>query len=302
MAEGSALKEDLMKTARRCVTALVMAAVLCMLLANAAFAAEAGSLWVTVEKQEGTVAQIVTDAVVTDGLVKLTYDSAKLTFEKVEVAEQYVAMFAVNSEKAGEVLISWVAPGTYEMSGDTACLIRVYFTGIEETSSLALTGTAYGKDGSKLTCGDAPNTAKLEKAVADAEALKKEDYTAESYAKLEKALADAKALLASGLASQKELDDAEAALRTAIAGLVKDTGTTETESTAPTESTGGNETEESKDPTTSTATKPTESSGSNAPTGDDSHIILMSAMGLLSAAGIVFLSLQMNKKKGGYAR
>lgn len=291
-----------MKIARRCVTGLVLAAMLCMLLATAAFAAGTGSIWVTVERQEGTVAQIVTDTVVTDGLVKLTYDSAKLTFDRVEVAEDYVAMFAANAEKDGEVLISWVAPGTYGMKADTACLIRVYFTGTEEENSVTLTGTAHGKDGSKLTCADAPDASGLEAAVAEAEKLNEKDYTADSYAKLEKALADARVLLARGLASQRELDEAESALRAAIAGLVKDNEGTGTESTDPTGSTGGSgETEESKDPTGSTATKPTEDSGSNAPTGDDSHIRLVGIMGMLSAAGIVVLTLRMNQKKGGYA-
>ncbi len=64
-----------------------------------------------------------------------------------------------------------------------------------------------------------PDYAALQAAIDEAEALKSDDYTAESWTKVESALADAKAALESD--SQDEVDAAAEALTDAVAALVK---------------------------------------------------------------------------------
>lgn len=275
-----------MKIARKAAAVITMAALICTLLATAAFAAETGSLWVTVEQNEGTAALIVTDTVVTDGVVKLTYDSSKLTYESVEVTEDYVALYAVNAEEAGTVLISWVSPGEYTLKGDAVCLIRVNFSGVEENSTITLTGAAHNGSGSELTFADAPDTTKLEEAIAEAEALDAGKYTEESYGDVTEALADAKTVLAENTATQAEVDAAEKALRSAMDALVKVSGSTEN-------------TEESSE---SSTTKATEDSGDNANTGDNSNIWLFVVIAVLSAVAIIVLLIKMKPKKGGDAK
>lgn len=274
-----------MRIARKTVTLVTLAALLCTLLAATAFAAENGSLWAAVEQTEGTVALIVTDTTVTDGVVKVTYDSTKLTYKSTDVTAEYVAMHAVNAEEAGVVLISWVAPGPYELEDEAVCLIRVNFSGTEEENSIRLTGTAHDKDGNELSFADAPDTSALEKAIAEAGELEKSDYTEESFEALEEALAEAEEVLADSTATQEEVDAAEKALREAMDALEKVSGGTETESTK------GEETE-------SSSTRNTENSGGNSNTGDSSMTTFFVALGTLSAAGIALLLVQMKSEKG----
>lgn len=275
-----------MRIARKVVTLLTMAALLCTLLAAAAFAAESGSLWMTVEQDDGISALIVTDAVVTDGVVKLTYDSSVLTYESTEVTDDYVALYAVNAEEAGTVLISWVAPGEYALKSEAVCLIRVNFTGTEEESTITLTGAAHNGSGSSLDIVGAPDASGLADAIADAEALDETKYTEESYGAVKEALADAKAVLADSTATQAEMDAAEKELRDAVAALVKVSGGTEN----------------TEEPSESSTTKATEDSGDNANTGDASNIWLFVVIAVISAAAIIVLLIKMKPKKGGDAK
>lgn len=288
-----------MRIARKAVTLLTLAALLCGLLATAAFAAENGALWLTVEENEGTSALIITDAVVTDGVVKLTYDSEMLTYESTEITEGYVAMYAVNAEEQGVVLISWVAPGAYALEDGAVCLIRVNFSGREQESTITLTGSVHDQSGSELNFADAPDTAGLAEAIADAQALDEGAYTEDTWAALEKALTEAKAVLANSLATQSEVDAAEKAVRDAVEALVKIPAPTETEGTEdPTESSATGGTEEPEEPS---STKATEDSGDNANTGDQSGIWVFVVIAVLSAAAIVVLMIKMKSKKGGDA-
>lgn len=282
-----------MKIARKVVTVVVMAALLCALLATAAYAAETGSLWVTVEHGQGTAAQIITDTTVTDGVVKLTYDSSRLTYDSTEVTEDYVAMYAVNAEEAGVVLISWVAPGAYELKDGAVCLIRVNFTGTEEENSITLTGSAHDAQGNALNFADAPDTGDLEKAIADAKALDESKYTEDSFAAVEDALEEAEAVLADGTATQAEVDAAEKALRDAIEDLEKISGGTE-ETEKPTD--------ETTKPTETPTTRPSGDTGGNSPTGDGSMIWVVLVVCVLSAAAVVVLLIKMKRGKGEDAK
>lgn len=211
-----------MKLVQKAVRALLLAALSCMLLATAAFAAEPGSVWLNVSEApdgKGVTALIATDTTVTDGLVELAYDSAKLTFEGVEVNEGYVAMYSVNAEEAGVVRIAWVAPEAYESDGSGIGLISVRFSG-EAGDSLALTGSVKAPDGSEVPLTDAPDRTELEKAIVDANAVDGSKYTEESYTALQEALREAAAVYVDPAASQKDIDEATAALRAAIDALV----------------------------------------------------------------------------------
>lgn len=219
-----------MKLAGKAVTALLLAALMVLMLPMAAFAAEEGKVWLVVSEEDGmTAAVIVADTLVTDGLVEVTYDSEKLTYVGVETAEAYVAMHAVNAEEPGVVKISWVAPGPYETNGSAFGLIRVLFEGVEEESTVAVNGTAHDAEGNIVAIGDGVDTAELEKAIADAEAVKKDKYTDESVAAMEDALAKAKAVLEAPLKTQSDVDAAAKALRDAINALkLVDVGNAET--------------------------------------------------------------------------
>ena len=209
-----------MKRVKRTASAIVLAIMICMMLFPTALAAGTGSVWLGISNSStGTVAAIATDTTVTDGLVEIAYDSSKLTFVSVETDSDYVAMYAVNTDTKGVVKISWVAPGAYEADGTGICLIRVNFSGTEKSSTMTMTGTVNGADGSALTIGAGTDTTELKKAVLEAEALTGDVYTEESFAAMEQALAQAKAVLENPAASQSEVDDAVNALRQAMDAL-----------------------------------------------------------------------------------
>lgn len=204
-----------MKSVRKSVRVMALTLALCMLLAMGAFAAENGSVWITeTDTDDGTVAFVITDTTVTDGVVAVNYDADKLTYQSVTVNETYVAMHAVNADEAGVVLISWVAPAAIQPEGNEV-LIQVNFAGTSD-EDVTLEGTVTGAE---ITEAPAVDKTELEKAVLEAQGLKEEAYTAETWADLEEALAAAEAVLADPAATQEEVDAATAALRAAIDAL-----------------------------------------------------------------------------------
>ncbi|MBQ8236726.1 MAG: FIVAR domain-containing protein [Oscillospiraceae bacterium] len=204
-----------MKRVRNSVRVLALALVLCMIMAMGVFAADNGSVWITeTDTDDGTVAFIVTDATVTDGLVAVNYDAQKLTYQSVTVNESCVAMHAVNADEAGVVLISWVAPEAFVPEGNEM-LIQVNFAGTS-SEDVTLEGTLTGAE---ITDAPAVDKLALYKTVLQAQGLDEDNYTAESWAAFEKALAAAEAVLADPAATQAEVDAAVAALRAAIDAL-----------------------------------------------------------------------------------
>lgn len=205
-----------MKRVKNAVRVTALAVVLCMMLTMGVFAAENGSVWITeTSDADSTVAAVITDATVTDGVVTVTYDAEALTYQKVTVNGDCVAMHAVNADEPGQVKISWVAPGAYEPDGNE-WLIQVHFTGTSDKET-GLEGTVTG--GEIVDAPAAPDKSELEKAVLAAEGLKEEDYTAETWAALEEVLEHAKAVLADPAATQEEIDAAAEALWEAIEAL-----------------------------------------------------------------------------------
>lgn len=324
-----------MKRLNKIVRLLALALVLCMMMATVAAAAEAGKVWLSVtESGEDTVALIVTDTTVTDGLVKVTYDPEVLTYKDVVVSSEYVAMHSVNAEDAGTVLISWVAPEAYEADGTALTLITVNFEG---NGTVEATGIAHDAEGNQLTIG-AVDTSALEEAIAKAEALEEEDFTQESWAALEEAKAEAEAVLADPDATQSQVDEAAEALEEAIAALEKVQEPTEdpvdkselekliskakglkkadynkkswdamqaalkvAEETMKDEDATQEEVDAAADALDKAIKALVPATGKNPGTGDETPIVLVFAIGTMALAGIVAL-LVMNKKtmkKGG---
>ena len=204
-----------MKRVRNSVRVIALATMLCMLLSLGVFAAENGSVWITeTDTDDGTVAFVITDTTVTDGVVEVRYDADKLTYQLVTVNEACVAMHAVNADEPGVVKISWVAPNAFVPAGNEV-LIQVNFAGTAD-ENVTLEGSVTGAEVTKASPVD---QTELRKAILETQGLNEADYTADTWAALEEALAAAEAVLADPTATQAEVDAAAAALWAAIDAL-----------------------------------------------------------------------------------
>lgn len=157
-----------MKRMKRALTLLLAVMLACVLMAGYAMAAEEEAVWLVAEETAGVVSgKVETNAAVTNGVIRVTFDPAKLTYTGCDFAgeyEAYVAMNAVNDTKAaeGELQIAWVAPENYSLADATAVLFQVNFTkapGNEEAvtaSDVQVTGEANKADGTVVPVGEAP--------------------------------------------------------------------------------------------------------------------------------------------------
>lgn len=289
-----------MKNVGKMIRTLALAVLFSVMLTTVAFAAQSGSVWLSdVVTADRTSALIVTDTTVTDGLVKLAYDSSVLTYQDVEVAEEYVAMYSVNPDQDGIVLISWVAPKAYETDGSGIELIAVNFAGTANEDSVVLSGTVHGADGNEIAVGDV-DTTELEESVAEAEEFNEADYTEESYKNLEDALTAAEAVLADATASQSEVDAANAALQAAIDALVKKQAGSEDETTAGDETSGSDEDgDDSNSGNTGNTgnTGSTSGSGSSADTGDHNNNTLFIVLAVAAVVAVVAVVILKSRRK-----
>ena len=131
-----------MKRVKSIARMMALAVAACMLLSLGVFASESGSVWLSASSAEGsTVASIVADTGVTDGVIAVEYDSEDLTYQDIQINEDYVAMYSVNAEE-GEVRIAWVAPGETVIDGED-WLMKLSFTGTKE-ETLSVSGTVTG--------------------------------------------------------------------------------------------------------------------------------------------------------------
>lgn len=318
-----------MKRVNKLLRLLAVVLVMTLMMATVVFAAETGKVWIsTSESEEGTVAMILTDTTVTDGLVKVTYDPEVLTYKEVKVNSQYVAMHSVNAEEAGTVLIAWVAPEAYEADGSVLTLIEVIFEGVQEENTLEATGVAQDAEGNEMPIGTV-DTSALEEAIAKAEELKEEDYTEESWAALEEAKEAAEDVLKDPTATQEEVDEAAAALEEAIAALEEqvvdkselekaiETAKSKVEKDYTKKSWDAMEaalkiaeqvmadedaTQEEVDAAADALNKAIKAlapaTGKNPETGDDSQPVLVAAVAALALIGVAAL-IVLKKKKGG---
>ena len=150
------------------MTLLLAVMLACVLMAGYAMAAEEEAVWLVAEETAGVVSgKVETNAAVTNGVIRVTFDPAKLTYTGCDFAgeyEAYVAMNAVNDTKAaeGELQIAWVAPENDSLADVTAVLFQVNFTkapGNEEAvtaSDVQVTGEANKADGTVVPVGEAP--------------------------------------------------------------------------------------------------------------------------------------------------
>lgn len=157
-----------MKRMKRALTLLRAVMLACVLMAGYAMAAEEEAVWLVAEETAGVVSgKVETNAAVTNGVIRVTFDPAKLTYTGCDFAgeyEAYVAMNAVNDTKAaeGELQIAWVAPENDSLADVTAVLFQVNFTkapGNEEAvtaSDVQVTGEANKADGTVVPVGEAP--------------------------------------------------------------------------------------------------------------------------------------------------
>lgn len=157
-----------MKRMKRALTLLLAVMLACVLMAGYAMAAEEEAVWLVAEETAGVVSgKVETNAAVTNGVIRVTFDPAKLTYTGCDFAgeyEAYVAMNAVNDTKAaeGELQIAWVAPENDSLADAAAVLFQVNFTkapGNEEAvtaSDVQVTGEANKADGTVVPVGEAP--------------------------------------------------------------------------------------------------------------------------------------------------
>ena len=157
-----------MKRMKRALTLLLAVMLACVLMAGYAMAAEEEAVWLVAEETAGVVSgKVETNAAVTNGVIRVTFDPAKLTYTGCDFAgeyEAYVAMNAVNDTKAaeGELQIAWVAPENDSLADVTAVLFQVNFNkapGNEEAvtaSDVQVTGEANKADGTVVPVGEAP--------------------------------------------------------------------------------------------------------------------------------------------------
>lgn len=211
-----------MKIARKMFCAMIVVIALCAMLVTPAFAAETGYLWLNVaDAEQNTTVVVCADTTVTNGMVELRFDSSKLTYSSVTVVEEYVSVFAVNTDTEGVVRIAWVAPGYYEADEAGMALITVLFEGVADANEVTVSGTVYDAEGQLVEILSALDTSALEEAIAKAEKLDEKDYTEESFAAVEEALEEAKAVLADEGATQDAVDAAAKKLNDAMDALVK---------------------------------------------------------------------------------
>ncbi len=265
-----------MKNGMRMLCLLAVAVLLSALMTTAVLADESPCVWLSVTQKDGQVtALIVTNTTVTDGQIKLTYDSNALTYEGLTVNEACVYKHAVNANNAGVLPIAWVDNDGYTVDGSGLHLMEVTFLGTD-ASSLELSGVIQDAQGNKISLTEV-DTGALSAAIAAAKALDPDAYTAESWADVRAAWDNANTVLADPTATQSEADAAAAALQAAIAAL-------------------------EKAPALPPVDKPDdgEDSGNNSDTGDDTPlgpIIAVMALCLLGIVVVIVILLRKGRKK-----
>ena len=208
--------------------ALVMVFSMAMTVSAAESDGSALSLQVSTGKGSVTVAVYLTGAEnVTNGRFTVHYDAEALTLVDVQTSNVY-AVDSVNDLSAGSVSLAWVGS---DLSAEKTLMLTLTLE-IAEGCTRDLTYTVasegiYNAEGAVEVAGDsvtveynAPaDTTALENAIAAAQTLNAEAYSADSFAEVEAALVQAIAVLADADATQAEIDAATKALTDAMAAL-----------------------------------------------------------------------------------
>lgn len=142
------------------------------------------------------------------------------------------------------------------------------------------------------------NKEALGKAIKEAQALKKDDYTDASFTAFENALKNAVAINENAVATQEEVNNAEKTLRDAIAGLVKKDGETPTPNPEDKNQNKPNSNQQKPSDTnqTSNNTQPTNAAqNTTVKTGDTANFMIPIA-GIGMAAILLVLAIVLRKK------
>ena len=169
---------------------------------------------------DGVTIAVCADAQVAAGVITITYNKDVLTFQQLKLENEYVLNHAINADEAGVIKISWIGTGA-ELDTKGHVLMWLEFAGMPDLSAV-MTGTIYDAAGNKLAITTL-NTTGLEAVMTQAETLKAEDYTADSFAAVQTALQEAKAVLNQAAVTQSQLDDAAKKLTSAMEHLVENT-------------------------------------------------------------------------------
>lgn len=243
--------------------------------------AQPGEYTLTVTDQSGKYADISTTFVLSTDKMPAAYDGEKKALVQAEdaTADEFAAYLAkITSVKVnGKDYAATGRGATTIINADGTLKTDAEPITAAGTYEITVTATGYETPLTFTYVVEEPavevNTASLEKAIADAKALKESDYTADSWKALQTALADAESAL-SAKESQEKVDAAANTLNDAIAKLAKKSGAAGAGTTANTAQTGG----AAKTAGTAAGSNSTNKSGT-VRTGDPAN-----ALGLLAAA------------------
>lgn len=207
-----------MENIRKIAILLALCLVLCTLPVASAHAAEEGNVWLRYVPGKQGVMAICADKAVASGVITITYNAEWMTFQSVTVDSAYVLAYAVNDKETGKLQISWIAPKDNAAQGGHV-LMFVEFVGISDDEYTELVGSVQNVSGEAMAITKIDLHAALD-AESDAENLKAEDYTADSFAPVQAALKNVIDLLDQVTTTQAQLDAATQALVTAMENLV----------------------------------------------------------------------------------
>lgn len=132
-----------MKSVKRLARMMALAAVVCIMLTMGVFAAEDGNVWLEASSVDNnTIAEIMVDDTVTNGVITLNSSADDLDYQSIELNDDYVAMYSVNADEDGVVRISWVAPGEVQVQNED-WLMKVNFSGTTD-EAIVLSGNVTG--------------------------------------------------------------------------------------------------------------------------------------------------------------
>ena len=289
-----------MRHIRKLSILLALCLVLVLLPVTSASAAEGSSIWLRhLPADGGETIALVADAPVASGVITITYDSDRYTFQGMTVDSSYVLAHAVNDQEVGMVKISWI--GTDAGSG-AHVLMRLQFAVDYFSSSgdptIHLSGSVQNANG-EVFAFTSLNFGDFNAAAYQAESLKAEDYTADSFAAVQAALDAANAQANAETVSQAQLDAATAELTAAMENLVVYTPeppATEPPATepAPTEPAPTEPTQPGSTPAQTDSTQPTQAP-TPAPKGDNGWLLYILAV-LVAVAAVA--AVVISKKRG----
>ena len=250
-----------MKHLQKLTFVLALCLLLTALPVKRAFAADGGSMWLRHFLADGgeSVA-LVADTTVASGVITLTYDTAVFTFKGLTVDSTYVLAHAVNDQEAGTLKISWVGTGA---GSGVHVLMRLQFAFNWWVSGgnpgIGLSGSVQNTKGEAIGFTTL-DFAALNAAVREADGLKAEDYTADSFAAVKAARDAAMAQAEVETLTLAQLEAALQTLKSALDGLKakEPTPPDPTEPTEPTEPTQPAPTEPKPTESKPVETKPTE--------------------------------------------